>query len=156
MKLDHDVSHRRSIRLKGYDYTQVGFYFITICAHNHKCIFGRITDSNMSLRHEGKIAQDEWLKTAEMRPNISLGEFVIMPNHMHGIIEVTHQLESKTATCVHEKIEQFGKPVSNRIPTIVRGYKSAMTKRIKILRNQPVLQVWQRNYSILFEMKMPI
>lgn len=78
--------HRRSIRLKGYDYSQEGIYFITICCDDRKHLFGRIENGKMILNEFGKIAFDEWMKTPLLRPNIELGEFVVMPNHTHGIV----------------------------------------------------------------------
>ncbi len=88
MKYNPDIHHRRSIRLKGYDYSQNGLYFITICTQNRYHLFGTITNDQMALNPIGKIAHDEWLKTESMRPNIRLHEFIVMPNHIHGIIEI--------------------------------------------------------------------
>jgi len=88
MPYNPNIHHRRSIRLKGYDYSQAGLYFITICCQDRACLFGKITDGKMILNEMGIIAQREWLKTTEIRPNVELGEFVIMPNHMHGIIRL--------------------------------------------------------------------
>lgn len=77
---------RKNIRLKGYDYSQAGLYFITICVHNMKCIYGKIVDEEMILNDYGIIAYNEWLKLPERFPNMELDVFQIMPNHMHGII----------------------------------------------------------------------
>ena len=77
---------RKNIRLKGYDYSQAGLYFITICVHNMKCIYGKIVDEGMILNDYGIIAYNEWLKLPERFPNMELDVFQIMPNHMHGII----------------------------------------------------------------------
>ncbi len=78
--------HRRSIRLKGYDYSREGMYFITICTHGRECLFGKIENGIMMTNTSGRIVLGEWFKTTEIRSNIELGEFVIMPNHIHGII----------------------------------------------------------------------
>lgn len=88
MKYNPQKHHRRSIRLKGYDYSQAGAYFITICTKDRQCLFGDIINGEMILNEMGKIAYDEWLKTPELRPNVSLDVFAIMPNHMHGIIVI--------------------------------------------------------------------
>lgn len=82
------IHHRKSIRLKGYDYSQEGLYFITICCHGMVCRFGSISGKTMVLNGYGQIAHDEWLKTCEIRPNVELGEFVVMPNHIHGIVRI--------------------------------------------------------------------
>lgn len=78
--------HRRSIRLKGYDYTQKGLYFITICCQNRICRFGDVVDGEMALNEYGQIAYNEWLKLSDRFSNFELDVFQIMPNHMHGII----------------------------------------------------------------------
>ncbi len=148
MKYNPDIHHRRSIRLKGYDYSQAGLYFITICTQNRLCLFGEIVDDDggttiCALNEYGRIAEKEWIKTSKMRPNIRLDVFVIMPNHMHGIIEIA---DGRGTMHRAPTVEQFGKPTSNTIPTIIRGYKSSVTKQINILRNQPGVPVWQRNY----------
>jgi len=80
--------HRRSIRLKAYDYTQPGAYFVTICTHRRAHLFGRVVDGEMVTNAFGEIVRQEWFKTARVRPYVVLheDEFVIMPNHIHGII----------------------------------------------------------------------
>lgn len=157
------IHNRRSIRLKGYDYTQPGAYFITLCAQDRIHLFGRIRNGEMKLNEFGKIVSGEWERTAEMRPNIRTADFVVMPNHIHGILVIaddddgdicrgtlqrapTDKRAPTGKRAKTENIEQFGKPVSNSVPTIIRGFKSATTKRINQLRNTPRLPVWQRNY----------
>jgi REP element-mobilizing transposase RayT len=81
-----DLHHRRSIRLPDYDYSQQGLYFVTICVQDRECLFGKIDESEMILNEIGKIVRNEWLKTAELRPNVKLHEFVVMPNHFHAIL----------------------------------------------------------------------
>jgi putative transposase len=80
--------HRRSIRLKGYDYNQPGAYFVTICTYQRQEIFGEVVGGEMRLNPVGEIVREEWLKTAKIRSYVELheDEFVIMPNHVHGII----------------------------------------------------------------------
>src|SRR5690606_4517250 len=80
--------HRKSIRLVGYDYSQAGLYFVTICCKDKICRFGQVKNGTMVLNEYGQIAHDEWVKTAQIRPNVQLHEFVVMPNHIHGIIQL--------------------------------------------------------------------
>uniref|UniRef100_A0A7C4RTW2 Transposase n=1 Tax=Desulfatirhabdium butyrativorans TaxID=340467 RepID=A0A7C4RTW2_9BACT len=134
--------HRRSIRLAGYDYSRAGAYFITVCTHDRICLFGDIMDGEMRLNDIGRIVHDEWLHTADIRPNVELDAFVVMPNHFHGIIVLHGRGTLQRAPTV----EQFGKPTSNTIPTIVRLFKSAVTKRINEMRGSPGVPIWQRNY----------
>jgi REP element-mobilizing transposase RayT len=88
MPYDPTRHHRRSIRLKGYDYSQAGAYFITICTQDRAGLFGEIVDGEMRLNEYGQIVRDEWFHTAVVRPCVVLypDEFVVMPNHVHGII----------------------------------------------------------------------
>ena len=87
-KYNPAIHHRKSIRLKGYDYSQNGLYFITICTYNRECLFGEIIDKKMILNDAGKIANECWLKIPEHFPDAVLHEYVVMPNHVHGIIEL--------------------------------------------------------------------
>lgn len=83
-----NIHHRKSIRLKGYDYSQEGLYFITICCQNRACLFGEIINGEMILNKSGQIANDCWLEIPQHFPNVVLHEHIIMPNHIHGIIEI--------------------------------------------------------------------
>lgn len=116
--------HRRSIRLSGYDYAQEGLYFITLCVQNRACIFGSITKGTMILNPIGAIAVKEWLHTIHVRNNVVLHEYIIMPNHLHGIIEITKNKGT------HEEIAGFKSP-SQTVGAIIRGYKIAVIKQIK-------------------------
>ncbi|NUQ22746.1 MAG: transposase [Saprospiraceae bacterium] len=86
MKYNPSIHHRVSTRLKGYDYSRPGAYFVTACTYKRKCIFGEIKQGQMVLNEFGLIAQDQWFKLPERFPHIELGEFIVMPNHIHGII----------------------------------------------------------------------
>ncbi len=83
-----NIHNRRSIRLKGYDYSQAGLYFITICSQDRECLFGEVENDEIILNDAGKIAKQCWLDIPEHFPNVVLHEYVIMPNHVHGIIEI--------------------------------------------------------------------
>jgi REP element-mobilizing transposase RayT len=148
--------NRRSIRLPGYDYSQPGYHFVTICIHNsNKQLFGNIISGNMELNDFGCIVQNEIIKTEQIRPNVKIDEFIIMPNHCHIIYHI-HQIDYVTCRGELQRaptmdqhtptVEQFGKPTSNSIPTVVRLTKSTITKQINLLLNTPGKAVWQRNY----------
>jgi REP element-mobilizing transposase RayT len=76
-----NIHHRHSIRLKGYDYSQAGFYFITICVHDRECLFGEIEINKMVLNNAGNMVETEWLKIPGRFPNVQLHQYVVMPNH---------------------------------------------------------------------------
>jgi hypothetical protein len=127
----HHPHHRRSIRVPGYDYTNLGAYFLTLCTHKRLEIFGAIVDHEMKLSLPGKIAQQEMQRLAKRFPHIRLGEFVVMPNHVHAVIFILDH-ENRTPT-----EEVFGQPVHGSIPTIVRSYKSSVTLQVNSLRETP-------------------
>ena len=110
MKYDPKIHHRRSIRLKGYDYSQAGMYFITICTQNMKCWFGEIENGEMILNDYGISAYNQWVKLTERFLNFELDVFQIMPNHMHGIILLSDSIvvkedrtDSKTSNITIDK-----------------------------------------------------
>ena len=140
--------NRRSIRLKGYDYSQAGAYFVTICTQGRACLFGDVVDGEMRLNEYGKIVWDEWYKTAAVRPYMRLDEygFVVMPNHVHAIVWIVDDDMVGARRRRALTREEFGRPISGSLPTIVRAFKSAVTKRINEYRRTPGLPVWQRNY----------
>src|SRR5262245_20099154 len=87
-KFDPQKQHRHSIRLKGYDYSQVGAYYVTIVAYQRDCLFGEIVNKEMVMNDFGKIADECWCAIPDHFPFVELGEYVIMPNHVHGIIVI--------------------------------------------------------------------
>lgn len=141
--------HRRSIRLKEFDYSQPGWYYVTICTQNKKCLFGAILKSKMVLNEYGKIVEEEWLKTKEIRKNIDLDYYCVMPNHLHGIIIIENKIVGANSNSPlqynYENKKKLISP-SQTIGAIVRGFKGAVTKQINGLRNTPGNVVWQRNY----------
>ncbi len=88
MSYNSKIHNRRSIRLKGYDYSQAGLYFITICVQNREWLFGKIENDEMILNDAGKMVEIEWLNLKNLFPNIELHEYITMPNHFHGILEI--------------------------------------------------------------------
>jgi REP element-mobilizing transposase RayT len=85
-KYDPRIHHRRSVRLRGYDYSKAGAYFVTICTNGRRCLFGEIWEREMYLNGFGQIAYDVWEQLPERWKHVELGAFQIMPNHMHGIL----------------------------------------------------------------------
>jgi putative transposase len=86
MKHDPQIHHRRTIRLREYDYSTIGAYFVTICTHGRECLFDEVTGGEMHLNDIGRLVEHVWLKLPEWFPHVALDEFVVMPNHFHGII----------------------------------------------------------------------
>jgi len=98
MPYDPNRHHRRSIRLKGYDYSQAGAYFITICTQDRACLFGKVVNGEMRLNDAGRMVLAEWNMLPERFPHVVLDAFVVMPNHVHGIVVITNPAPDDTAT----------------------------------------------------------
>lgn len=94
MPSDSLQPYRRSLRWRGYDYSQVGVYFVTICTEKRLCLFGEIQDTEMALNQAGEMLARQWLALPQRFPHISLDEWVVMPNHFHGIIVINENLGS--------------------------------------------------------------
>lgn len=138
------VCHHRSLRLPEYDYCEGNAYFVTICTVRRTLIFGKIINGTMNLSANGKIVVEEWLKTGSLRTYVILDQFIVMPNHFHGILLIDGE-KGGTARRA-PTVQQFGGPVSSSLPTIIRAFKSAVTNRIDTLRASPNNKIWQRNY----------
>lgn len=110
MSYDPKLHHRRSIRLKGYDYSQEGLYFITISAHHMQCFFGKVVNHRMILNDGGKMVE-KWVEEMKNKyPNIDLGEYVVMPNHFHCIIEILSGKEEGKGEPMKEEGAHTGAP----------------------------------------------
>ena len=141
-----NIHHRKSIRLKGYDYSRSGLYFITICVLDKKCLFGRIENGEMILNNAGKVAEVCWLAIPEHFPNTVLHEFVVMPNHIHGIVELTVGAENfqPPQSPNQYRRNEFQKMIPHSIGSIVKGFKIGVTKWFR--NNTDIESIWLRNY----------
>ncbi len=150
---------RQSIRLEGHNYSSPGWYYVTICAQNRRCLFGEIQAGEMKLNELGNIVKKEWLKTTKIRKYVNLDEYQIMPNHFHGIVAIKNDVGAYCHTPdgsnnKYESEPQSGlcnKPLHCQSPSmglgaIIRGFKSACTKQINQLQNISGRSIWQRNY----------
>ena len=104
---------RKSIRLKGHDYTQNGAYYVTICTHERKCLFGDIKDGSMALNECGKIADKCWNEIPAHFPHVDLDEYIVMPNHVHGIINIVDNIGVGANNYSPLQIKQTFPPVFN-------------------------------------------
>jgi REP element-mobilizing transposase RayT len=143
MAYDPDKHHRRSIRLNGYDYRQEGAYCVTICTHNRACLFGEIIEAQTVLSDFGKIVEEEWLQTPVVRPYVDLDAFVVMPNHIHGIIVIADTPVGTQRRCVLPETEPPTNVRAGSLSAIVRSFKAVVTKRINLLRHTPNDPAWQ-------------
>ena len=133
---------RRAIRLRGYDYTQQGAYFVTICTWGRLCALGDVVDSEMVLSDAGQLAQAAWQALPQHYPGVRLDAWVIMPNHVHGIIvlEAGQRAGLKPAPT---RLSPDPKPA---LSELVRAFKTFSARRINTARNTVGSPFWQRNY----------
>lgn len=144
----------KSNRLQGYDYASQGAYFVTICTKDKRHLFGEVVNEKMILNEFGKVAFNEWQRTSEVRKNVTIDKFVIMPNHVHGIIFIDYQVEKSPKVNVQTNCNvaktncnlslprQNG--TSQTIGSIIRGFKIGVTKYVR--NNSNIQDVWQANY----------
>ena len=132
-----DIHRRRSIRLKGYDYTQSGAYFVTVVTQNRIPLFGEITDGKMQLNGTGQSVADAWEWLATQHSYVKLDEYVVMPNHLHGIIVISNddQGGSRTAPTRHKSLGR-----------LVAAFKTVSTKQFNLVQGTPNQLLWQRNF----------
>jgi putative transposase len=162
MTYDPKIHHRRSIRLKGYDYTQPGAYFVTLVTYRRDEIFGEVVNGVMRLSPLGQIVHDEWMRSIGIRKEIRLfeDEFVVMPNHGHGIVWIVETLVADGVRPIirpndgegARRAPQPGTPqpklrlrrVPKSLGSFIAGFKASVSSRAK--RELNMTGIWQRNY----------
>ncbi len=155
MPYDRSRHHRRSIRLPAWDYAHPGAYFVTVCTYRRECTLAGIIDGEVHLSVEGEIARRCWYELPVHYPHAELDAFVIMPNHVHGIIVIT---EGDGGDVYHGMVDvgfvgaglrpapTDGGIKRHGLPEIVCAFKSFSARRINEMRKTPGAPVWQRNY----------
>lgn len=161
MKYDPSKHHRQTIRLKEFDYSSIGYYFMTSCTKNRICLFGDIIDGEMHLNKLGEIVHQAWIDMPSHYPYVQLDAFVIMPNHFHAVVVLTEgcfDKNNESETSNHKN--KIGKPVGaglkpaptsdsihrHGLPEIIRAFKTFSARKINTARNTTGASVWQRNY----------
>lgn len=158
MKYNPNRHHRKSIRLKGYDYSQPGAYFVTICTQDRECLFGEIINGKMIINDAGKMVENEWIDLPHRFTNIQLHEYVIMPNHFHAILEIV--VGATLVVAQNDNIvkndNQKGQPqgiapTDKTLGDIIGAFQSIVTvKYIHCVKTKKWQQfnkkLWQRNY----------
>jgi len=134
---------RKSIRLKEYDYSSPGKYFVTICTHDHKCIFGEVMDDTIRLSSAGNIVKKYWTEIPRHYTDVVLDTFIIMPNHMHGIIILTEPVGAIHESPLPKTMRQRRKM---KLSKIIGRFKMTSAKEINIFQRTHGMHVWQRNY----------
>jgi len=142
---------RRSVRMRTYDYATAGIYFVTICTHGKKCMLGRVQEDRAVLSRTGAVVEEHWRAIPEHNPGVELDAFVVMPNHLHGLIILPKARRAQHAVPLRNKNilvpeRTFGALQPRELPTLVRSFKAACTRRVNQLRGAPGQPLWQRGY----------
>ena len=143
MKFDPQHYHRRSIRLRGYNYRVTGAYFVTVCTAQKRPVFGAVKNGCVCLHPYGAMAWDCWLALPHHFTHLSLDAFIVMPNHFHGIFVFVEDASSNGEEA------RFGASQAGSLGLIVGQMKMRVTQRInahRAARNWPPVRVWQRNF----------
>jgi REP element-mobilizing transposase RayT len=132
MKYNPNIHNRRSIRLRGYDYSREGLYFITICTQNRECLFGEITNGKMILNEYGKIVETEWNDLKNRYPHIELYEYCVMPNHFHAIVGAgfTPVQNNNVAQNNNTPAQNNNTPAQNNRATVGAGFTPAQNNDV--------------------------
>lgn len=170
-----DSRHRRSIRLSGWDYATPGAYFVTICITGHECVLGEVHDKAMTLSPLGQVVEERWHSLRRFFPGVELDAFVVMPNHVHGIIVIKSQAlsrgpdreseapgaapapsakvvlpEASPSRSVDGLMARDACPARGTQPgslgAIVQSFKSVTTRTINRMCRTPGAELWQTNY----------
>lgn len=139
MTINPDIHHRRSNRLREYDYSLAGGYFVTICTWQRKCLFGEIVDGEMQLNNLGNHVCETWTGIPRHYRHVALDAFVVMPNHIHGIIYIS-DVETRAG------LKPAPTDKWHDLSEIIRGFKTFSSRRINESRNNQGWPVWQRNF----------
>ncbi len=135
MPYDPERHHRRSIRLKGYDYRAEGAYFVTLCVQDRRCLFGAIARDAVQLSATGQAVVESWVWLGQQYPYVILDEWVVMPNHLHGLLFITEELPDGTMA-----------PMRKTLGRLMGAFKTVSTKRVNALRETSEARLWQRDF----------
>jgi REP element-mobilizing transposase RayT len=152
MKFNPDIHHRRSIRLRHYDYSQAGAYFVTVCTQNRECMFGKIVDRTMVLSDAGKMIQMVWDKLSIHYDGVDVDQFIVMPNHVHGILVLVGAGPRACPDTIYVKTGQpQGVAPTISLSDVMHRFKTFTTTQYRLGVNQYQWspfpgKLWQRNY----------
>lgn len=157
MGSDLKIHDRKSIRLKGFDYSLPGFYFITLIAQNRLCLFGEIEIGNIHLNEIGLLVEDCWRGLTKTFSDIGLDEFVLMPNHLHGIVELEDTLgKGEAFSAMNATMDDLNSEnasplrphgtLSRSLGAVIQNFKSVSTRMVNKRFFNVGNKIWQRNY----------
>jgi putative transposase len=143
MPFDPNRHHRRSIRLAGYDYAQPGVYFVTICTQERRPVLASVDTTGHALTRIGQVVARCWLALPRHFPNVALDAWVVMPDHLHGILVLSNGEASPSPPRPSQR-PNGTRPHS--LNAIIQNFKSISTRKVNQLNGTPGVQMWQRDY----------
>lgn len=161
MPYNPEIHHRRSIRLKGYDYNKAGLYFVTICTQNRECLFGDVFENRIQLNNAGEMIEKWWFELPHKFKNIQVHELIVMPNHIHGIVQITTPVGADLSVCPEPNTainftqipfsKITGAHIGAPLHTMVQWFKTMTTNNyIQQVKSHDWKRfdgkLWQRNY----------
>ena len=144
MDYEPALSQRRSLRLQGYDYAKAGAYFVTVVTQDRLCLFGEIVDGGARLNQAGRLVADTWQWLETRYPSVLLDEYVVMPNHVHGLLVIA----GEGGDAGDSRIAPTGEGGAGRkdLGSLIGAFKTVAAKRINVARGAPGRRLWQRNF----------
>ena len=144
--MDYDLAlpQRRSLRLQGYDYAKAGAYFVTVVTEGRLCLFGEVAGGEVRLNEAGRLVADTWRWLETRYPFVVLDEYVVMPNHFHGLLALTEEGEGAGDS----RIAPTGEAGAGRkdLGGLIGAFKTVAAKRVNVARGAPGRRLWQRNF----------
>ena len=131
---------RSTIRLRGFDYTLTGVYFVTLCLQDRLPLFGRCMDEKVGLTAIGEIAHEEWRRSSEVRKEVTFDTWILMPDHLHGIVAISADRRERGID------GRSRSPYAKSLGSFVAGFKASTTRRLRDQHLHPGCNLWQRGY----------
>jgi len=136
------TTRRNSLRLQGYDYRNPGYYFVTILAFQRQCLFGEVLEKKVHLNQLGEIVKHHWLSIPKKKLGFDIDAFVIMPNHLHGIVRIMNTVQKQIA---EENMLAFAK--ANSLSVLIRTFKASVTKSARKEIDDYPPKIWHRSFN---------
>lgn len=146
LNFELQLHYRKSVRLKEYDYSKGGYYFVTICTFNRMNLFGKVNNQKIELNQFGKIIEEELIKSPIVRKEIKIDYYSIMPNHLHCIVIIEEEYRKGERPFAPTLNASLFKLKPRTLASFISGFKSVSTKKVNEIRKTPGEKVWHRNY----------
>jgi len=141
---DEALRQRNTLRLRGYDYSQPGAYFVTTIAHDRACMFGEVVDGTVRLNEIGQVVHEEWAAIPARRVGVELDAFIVMPNHVHGIVRILSNASGEASLAPTRAVAGVSR---GSLGSIVGSFKAGVSRRVAAMRRGSPIALWQSGYQ---------